>query len=333
MAHPDRLPAAGATHQHDVVHHTVQVPATTANLGAGFDAFGMALEHHLVVRSVPRATLADRLEVLDDGDVPTGDGNLIWRSLVACCETYEVPVPDVGLRVRSRIPLERGMGSSSAAIVAGITLARELVGLRLADREVVELATELEGHPDNVAPAVLGGLVACARTDTGNLVLRRINPAAQLRPVILVPDQRQATSTARAVLPDAVPVATLADQAARAGHVLAALTGLWPAAAGLSGDHLHEPARAAVMPGSATVLAELRDGGHHAWLSGAGPSVAVALPRTDPGALAAVHLTAQRHGFAALELDWDLSGARSCPDDGCGLAGTRDCMLCPRGRL
>ena len=317
----------------DPRHHTVQVPATTANLGAGFDAFGMALEHHLVVRSVPRDRGSARLEVLDDGEVSDGEDNLIWRSLVACCETYAVPVPDVGLRVRSRIPLQRGMGSSSAAIVAGITLARELAGLRLADREVVELATELEGHPDNVAPAVLGGLVACARTDDGSLVLRRVNPAPHLRPVLLVPAQRQATSTARAVLPDTVAVATVADQAARAGHVLAALAGVWPAAAALSGDHLHEPARAGVMPGSAALLTELRSNGHHAWLSGAGPSLAVAVQRSDDAVVHRVRTCAQRHGFSCLELDWDLSGARSCPDDGCGLAGTKDCVLCPRQRL
>lgn len=322
-----------AVHAWDLRHHTVQVPATTANLGAGFDAFGMALEHHLVVRSVPREQVATRLEVLDDAAVSTGEDNLIWRSLVACCETYGVPVPDVGLRVRSRIPLQRGMGSSSAAIVAGITLARELAALRIADREVVELATELEGHPDNVAPAVLGGLVACARTDDGTLVLRRVNPAPLLRPLLLVPADRQSTATARAVLPDTVPVATVADQAARAGHVLAALTGVWPAHAGLSGDHLHEPARAGVMPGSASLLAELRAAGRHAWLSGAGPSVAVAVPRSDTAAETTTHEVAAAHGFACLALDWDLSGARSCPDDGCGLAGTRDCILCPRQRL
>lgn len=331
MAPSDGL--SGTVRDGELRHVTVQVPATTANLGAGFDAFGLALEHHLVVRSVPREGVADRLEVLDDGGVSTAEDNLIWRSLVACCETFGAPVPDVGLQVRSRIPLQRGMGSSSAAIVAGITLARELANLRLADQQVVELATELEGHPDNVAPAVLGGLVACARSDDGRLVVRRINPAPALRPLLLVPPERQATPTARAVLPDTVPAATMADQAARAGHVLAALSGLWPAAAALAGDHLHEPARAGVMPGSAALLADLRADGHHAWLSGAGPSVAVAAPRAAAEAVAVVHRIAERHGFATLALDWDLSGARSCPDDGCGLAGTTDCIACPRQRL
>ncbi len=324
---------SGAPREEALRHHTVQVPATTANLGAGFDAFGMALESHLVVRSTPRGQRTDRLEVLDDAEVSTGDDNLIWRSLVAGCETFGVPIPDVTLRVRSRIPLQRGMGSSSAAIVAGITLARELAGLRLHDRQVVELATELEGHPDNVAPAVLGGLVACARSNDGRLVLRRVNPAPGLRPLVLVPQERQATPTARAVLPDTVPAGSVADQAARAGHVLAALSGVWPAAAALSGDHLHEPARAGVMPASAALLAALREDGHHAWLSGAGPSVAVAVQRTDPDAPVAVRTHAAAHGFHCRTLDWDLSGARVCPDDGCGLAGTRDCMLCPRHRL
>ncbi len=326
--------AARDGHAPVLVHHTVQVPATTANLGAGFDAFGLALTQHLVARTVPRAEAGSRIVALDGGHgVPTDDDNLIWRSLVAFCELHAVPVPDVAVHVRSTIPLERGMGSSSAAIVAGLTLARELSGLSLADRAIVELATEIEGHPDNVAPAVLGGLVACARDDAGNLVVRRVNPAPQLRPLLLVPEHRQATATARAVLPDAVPLATVADQAARAGHVLAALTGVWPAAAGLSGDHLHEPARAMVMPASAALLTDLRRQGHHAWLSGAGPSVAVAVRRGDHSAEAAVAAGAGAHGFVCRELDWELSGARSCPDDGCGLAGTRNCMLCPRQRL
>jgi len=321
--------AARDGHAPVLVHHTVQVPATTANLGAGFDAFGLALTQHLVARTVPRAEAGSRIVALDGGHgVPTDDDNLIWRSLVAFCELHAVPVPDVAVHVRSTIPLERGMGSSSAAIVAGLTLARELSGLSLADRAIVELATEIEGHPDNVAPAVLGGLVACARDDAGNLVVRRVNPAPGGGP-----EHRQATATARAVLPDAVPLATVADQAARAGHVLAALTGVWPAAAGLSGDHLHEPARAMVMPASAALLTDLRRQGHHAWLSGAGPSVAVAVRRGDHSAEAAVAAGADAHGFVCRELDWELSGARSCPDDGCGLAGTRNCMLCPRQRL
>jgi homoserine kinase len=320
-----RVPATG------VRHHTVQVPATSANLGAGFDAFGIALEHHLVVRSVPAAAQAERVRPLDGTEIPTGDDNLVWRSLVAFCEHRGVAVPDVRLVARTAIPLERGLGSSSAAIVAGLTLARELTGERVGDPEVVEVATALEGHPDNVAPAVLGGLVACARGDDGRLVIRRRNPTPALRPVVFVPAERQSTQQARTLLPDRLDRAAVTEQAARAGHVIGVLTGAWPPAASLSGDLLHEPARAAAMPASAALLAELRAAGVAAWLSGAGPSLAAVLEttaQTDP-----LTEPAARHGFAVEPLAWDLSGARSCPDDGCGLTGGRDCTVCPRRRL
>ena len=315
----------------DLWHHTVQVPATSANLGAGFDAFGVALDQHLVVRSVPRGQQAERVRALDDTPVPTGDDNLVWRSFVAFCERYDVAVPDVAVVARTRIPLERGLGSSSAAIVAGLTLARELTRVVVGDPAVVELATDIEGHPDNVAPAVLGGLVACARGDDGQLVIRRHNPTPALTPALFVPELRQSTASARAVLPGSLPRAEVAEQAARAGHVLAALTGAWPPAANLSGDRLHEPARAGVMPASTELLTTLRQRGVHAWLSGAGPSVAAVLQRGQ--AIGELAVLAEERGFAAETLAWDLSGARSCPDGACGLSGLSDCPLCPRHRL
>lgn len=314
-----------------LTHHTVQVPATSANLGAGFDAFGIALERHLVVRSVPAAAQTERVRALDGTEVPTGDDNLVWRSFVAFCEHRGVPVPDVRIVARTEIPLERGLGSSSAAIVAGLTLARELTGERVGDREVVEVATTIEGHPDNVAPAVLGGLVACARGDDGRLVIRRRNPTPALRPVAFIPAGRQSTEQARTLLPDRLDRAAVAEQAARAGHIIGVLTGAWPAAASLSGDLLHEPARAAAMPASAALLADLRAAGVPVWLSGAGPSLAAVLDTTAP--TDALEEPAARHGFRVQPLTWDLSGARSCPDDGCGIAGTSDCVVCPRPRL
>ncbi|MEX2550529.1 MAG: homoserine kinase [Nitriliruptoraceae bacterium] len=317
----------------EVRHHTVQVPATTANVGAGFDAFGLALDRHLFVRSVPRDQQEERVRVLDDAVVPSGDDNLIWRSFVTFCTHHEVEVPDVGLVTRSEIPLERGLGSSSAAIVAGLTLAREVTGVRTGDREVVALATELEGHPDNVAPAVVGGLVACARDDAGRLVIRRVNPTPALRPALFVPELRQSTTAARAVLPASLPREDVASQAARAGHVLAALVGTWPAAPELGGDLLHEPSRLEVMPAAGALLAALRERGVHAWLSGAGPSIAGAVPAGDERPVATLHALAEAHAVALLLPAFDLSGARGCPEGGCGLSGIAGCPHCPRLRL
>jgi homoserine kinase len=318
----------------EVVHHHVQVPGTTANLGPGFDAFGLAVDRYLTVRSLPRDAQTERVRTTGEGaDELAADGdNLVWRSFVRACEHLGRPAPDVALRAHNDLPLERGLGSSSAAIVAGIVLARALTGAVVGDPLLVELADELEGHPDNVAPAVLGGLVACARTDDGRLVVRRRDPAPHLRPVLFVPAARQATTAARAVLPRALPCDAVAAQAARAGHVLAGLVGSWPVEPALAGDLLHEPARLEVMAGSGALVAGLRERGVHAWLSGAGPAVAAMVPvhgaaSGDLGDLAAAH------GFVARAHRVDLSGAFACPDDGCAVSGVGGCVQCPRQRV
>lgn len=332
-------------------HHAVSVPATTANLGPGFDAYGLALRDptvgtgadrgiaSLVVRSVPRDAQPERVRCAGEGtaEVTTGDDNLIWHAFVAFCETHDVAVPDVALRTDNAIPLERGLGSSSAAIVGGLTLARALTAEQLAapvgDLDVVRLADRLEGHPDNVAPAVLGGLVACATDADGGLVVRRVNPAPTVRPAVLVPATRQATTSARTVLPDALPRREVTVQAARAGHVLASLAGVWPAAVGATGDLLHEPARFAAMPGTGQVVGELRAAGVHAWLSGAGPSVAAVVDGAGEGRLTQVRSIAAANGFTVHRLEVDLAGALPCPDDGCGLSGVGACVRCPRRRV
>jgi len=317
-------------------HHAVRVPATSANLGPGFDAFGFAVQRYLFVRSVPRAEQPERVRpvgpLLDPGaasGIPTGDENLVWRSVVAFCDAHGVPVPDVALVTASQIPLERGLGSSSSAIVAGLVLARALTEVEHGDRELVAFAAELEGHPDNVAPALLGGLVACTVDDGGGLVLRRVNPGPTLRPAVLVPDTRQATGAARAVLPEVLGRDEVVIQAGRAAHVLAALTGTWPVVPAAAGDLLHEPARLEVMPATGAALRALRSAGVHAWLSGAGPAVATALRTDDVDQHAVVAAVAAEHSMAFLPTAYDLSGAYACPTGGCSLAGAGECAQCP----
>jgi homoserine kinase len=319
----------------DVRHHHVQVPATTANLGPGFDAFGLALTRYLAVRSMAAAADRPRVTVRGEGagELTGGEDNLIWRSFVTACDDLGAPVPDVAFEAVNDVPLERGLGSSSAAIVAGVVLARALTGAAVADDDLVVLADAIEGHPDNVAPALLGGLVACARRDDGSLVVRRRNPAPHLRPVVLVPTSRQATTSARAVLPPSLPAAAVAGQAARAGHVLAGLTGAWPVDPGLAGDLLHEPPRFEAMGPTGAVVRDLRDRGIHAWLSGAGPSVAALVAAADTSLVDVVRQVADAHGFTPDELRVDLGGALACPDDGCAIAGVGGCVQCPRQRV
>jgi homoserine kinase len=159
----------------------VTVPATTANLGPGFDAFGAALSLRMTVAAVPRADERVASTGAGSAALASGDDNLVWSSLLAACDRFGWDVPDVSLYVDTPIPQARGLGSSSAAIVGGLAIARVLaeadasVVVRdhaVGDVALVRLAAELEGHPDNVGAAIHGGLVACGSTDDGELVVR-----------------------------------------------------------------------------------------------------------------------------------------------------------------
>lgn len=313
-----------------LIHTTVQVPATSANLGAGFDAFGLALACHMVVRSRDAVVGGPRVVYLNNGtDLPTDDNNLIWQSVVQFCDTYGVSVPNISLVTTAEIPLERGLGSSSAAIVAGLSIARAVTATPIGDRELVTLATAIEGHPDNVAPAILGGFVACTVADSGEVIVRRVNPNPALRVVAFVPETRQGTDAARGVLPDSFTRADVIVQASRAAHVLGMFTGAWPGDQRAAGDRVHEPARRATMPASAALLDALRHNGVHSWLSGAGPTIAGVIPATGPVANV-LHELAVQHGFVFSEYAYDLRGSVACPDGKCAFSGAPTCLQCPR---
>jgi homoserine kinase len=322
-----------------VLHHTVQVPATSANLGSGFDSTGIALDLHLSVRTVPAAHGTARVLTrgLGADQVASDETNLVWRSFVTGCDHLGVAVPDVALEVTNRIPLERGLGSSSAAIVAGLVLARTAVaapvGVEVPELELVRLADRLEGHPDNVAPALLGGLVSCARDDAGRLVVRRINPLVGHVALVLAPEDRQSTDASRTTLPASLSRADVVDQSARAAHLLGGMAGIWPLDPGLAGDRLHEPSRFAEQPGPAALIGALRAEGIQAWLSGSGPSVLALVELGDERVLSRVRDLAATEGVAVLELELDRLGALSCPDGGCALSGVGGCAQCPRERL
>lgn len=317
----------------DEVLGAVRVPATSANLGPGFDALGMALDLHLVVAAVPRGERRVATRGEGAGELAEGDENLVWGSLVRFCTAHDVEVPDVSLEVDNAIPLERGLGSSSSAIVAGLALARLLTGAGVGDRDLVALADEIEGHPDNVAPAILGGFVSATTGQDGHLVVRRAQPDPATVVVVAVPPTRQLTSEARAVLPDALDRAEVVTQAARAAHVTGALTGTWPIDPLASGDVLHEPGRLRAMAGSGEVAGAWRAAGLHAWLSGAGPAVAAAVSRGDRAGLDRAVALAEEHGFAAMVLDVDLAGTLACAPGRCAIAGTQACARCPRRGL
>lgn len=317
-----------------MIHHTVQVPATSANLGAGFDAFGLALDLHLAARTVAMVDGGPRVTSRGLGAdlLPTGEDNLVWRSFRDACAAFDRPVPDVALEITNRIPLERGLGSSSAAIVAGIVLARAVTGARVGEPELVELAATIEGHPDNVAPAILGGLAAGARGDSG-FIVRRINPLPGHVALAFIPPVAQSTDASRATLPATLDREAVVDQVARAGHVLVGLTGAWSIDASLVGDRLHEPVRVPTLPDGGALLGRLRSEGLTAWLSGSGPAVVALARDSDDAALAAARGHAVEAGAELLVLAPDRLGALACVDGGCALSGVGGCAQCPRERL
>ncbi|SHF67842.1 homoserine kinase [Jatrophihabitans endophyticus] len=256
----------------------VRVPATSANLGPGFDALGLALALH---DEVTARVTEGGLDIQVDGEggeqVARDETHLVLRAMrAAFAELGETP-PGLALQCRNRIPHGRGLGSSAAAIVAGILLARGLVRdgrLRLDDAAVLALASEFEGHPDNVAPCLLGGLTIAWTVDGAARAVRRdLDPAVV--PVVLVPPFTASTERARGLLPPTVPHADAAFTAGRAALLVAALTGTPQALFDATADRLHQAYREPAMPEALRLVADLRVLGHPAVVSGAGPTVLV----------------------------------------------------------
>ncbi len=265
----------------------VRVPATSANLGPGFDAFGLALDlfDEVVVRCAGSG-LTWNISGEGAHNVRRGESSLLVRAIRAGMGSGEGGDPDLpGLQVEclNRIPHSRGMGSSAAAVVAGVLAGRALAG-RDADPsspKVLQLATTLEGHPDNVAPCLLGGATV-AWMDGSMPAAVRVEPAAGLTALVYVPDQKLATVKARSLLPATVPHADAAHAAGRAGLLAIALTTRPDLLLPATEDRLHQPHRASAMPATAELLSELRARGFPAVISGAGPSVLALLPADAP---------------------------------------------------
>jgi homoserine kinase len=262
----------------------VRVPASTSNLGAGFDCFGLALRLYLDVRATvaPEAEGPCRVRTAGEGSdaLPRGGDNLIFRAMRLASAREGLSLPRVRLSVRNEIPPGRGLGSSAAAIVAGLSLGAALCGRELPGETLLRYATELEGHADNVAASLVGGWVTtCVGEDGGVLAVKRRWPS-EIKAVVVSPHVTLDTSSARAALPREVSRADAVHNVQRAALFGAALEEradelLWEAMR----DRLHQQHREHLVPGLADALATPRRPGLLGLaLSGAGPSV-VALAR------------------------------------------------------
>jgi len=297
----------------------VRAPASSANLGPGFDALGLALSLHDV--AVARVTDGGLdIEVSGEGSetAAAGEAHLVVRAMRAAFDVLGGQPPGLGLRSLNAIPHGRGLGSSAAAIVTGILAARGLArdgAELLPDGAVLALAASLEGHPDNVAASLYGGLTISwtpdpARPDPGPPGPGRpdvagpdlagagdgAGPAAppgprvvrlpvleEIRPVVFVAEESLATHTARGALPAAVPHRDAVANAARSALLVAALTRVPEVLFDATRDYLHQPYRAGVMPRTAELVSRLRAAGLAAVISGAGPSVLALTVAGAPG--------------------------------------------------
>jgi homoserine kinase len=292
----------------------VRVPATSSNLGPGFDALGIALRLYNTLTL--EASESPEIDVRGEGQetLPRDPTHLAYRAAVAVVERIGTrrspPSRPRAFRLsqHNRIPLARGLGSSAAAILGGAAAANALLGGPLDSQALLDLATDMEGHPDNVAPALFGGMVACARSADG-VRWMRLNPPP-LAAVLAVPDFTVSTGEARRLLPPQVPFADAVFNVTRTALLVAALIGGRTDLLGeATRDRLHQPYRARLIPGLNEVFeAARRAGAHGVALSGSGPSVLAFGDAPGIGEAMAAAFRASGHACRTLDVQIDIEG-------------------------
>lgn len=257
----------------------VEAPATSANLGPGYDCLGLALD--VRDRVVFEKASSSSVTVTGEGAGEVGDGgdNLILRTFRRAFDEAGSTAPEVSVQCTNVIPHGRGLGSSSAAIITGLVAARAM-GVTMTYEDVLTLATRIEGHPDNVAPALLGGLtIAWMQDGAGHAA--RLEPVERLKVTVAVPPERLSTESARGMLPGMVPFADATHAAGRAALAVAAFTANPDLLLQATEDRLHQDYRKQAYPQSWELVQQWRTAGIPAAISGAGPSVIAFAEVTD----------------------------------------------------
>jgi homoserine kinase len=289
---------------------TVRVPATTANMGPGFDCLGLALDiwSELTVERGPFSVTMGGEGGLAPS-MPLDRSNLVVIAAEVAFAAIGQPVPDLTYRSESEIPYSRGFGSSSAAIVAGLLAGSALAGGEFEQEELIKLAADLDGHPDNVAPAILGGMVVGVQTELdaerdgaprpGRWITNPIELPADLQAVVFVPDLEGPTREARALLAPEVSRTDAIFNAGRTALMVSAFAnGNLELLRYAMEDRLHQPARSAVYPAMNRLIESSYAGGAHAaFLSGAGPSVIALTTSREMTVIYEMHEAARQHNL------------------------------------
>lgn len=282
----------------------LRVPASSANLGPGFDAIGLALGIYLKCRFSPAPHYAIQVTGRDADLIPATTDNLIVQTAQAVARQLRLALPAFRLEIHNDIPIGKGLGSSAAALTAGVVIADTLLGLRWQRARILEEAARIEGHPDNVAACVLGSVVVTAVDRAGSTRTIRLELPPQCRVAVVVPNFVVPTVEARSVLPRQYSLDKIVFNLQRATLLVAALaTGSTSAFPVALEDQIHQPYRAALVPGLKEILALRAPGLLGCALSGAGPAVLVFYERGREDVCDLVRQVFAAHGQQA-EIIW-----------------------------
>ncbi len=285
----------------------LRVPASSANLGPGFDALGLALSPYLLCRFRRAEQLVIRASGRDAELISTGEDNLIWQTALTVAEHTGEAMPAVELEIENEIPLGKGLGSSAAALTAGVVLADAMLGLKWKTHRILDEAARIEGHPDNVAACVLGSIVASAMDSSGMTRAVRLELPPSFEVAVVVPDFPLPTAQARAALPESYSKADAVFNVQRSALLIAALaTGTISAFPAALEDRLHQPYRQHLVPGLAEILRLRAPGLLGCCLSGAGPSILVFFEKGHQEVVRHVQQIFAAHGHAAEILDSEV---------------------------
>lgn len=247
----------------------IRVPATTANMGVGFDCLGMAVSLYATFC----VALSDKLIISGCEKRYQNESNLVWLSYCHTLKKYDIPTSPVSLVIESDIPLARGLGSSATCVVAGVVAANELYNLNLSKQDILLVCTEIEGHPDNVAPAVLGGCVASYKINT-DILIKKYNVHSDYVFVALIPEVEVSTEQARKVLPKAIEFEDAVSNEAKLVFFLEALeTGKTNHLNTLLDDSLHEPYRKELIPEYDKIKKVISELSGYSFISGSGSTM------------------------------------------------------------
>jgi homoserine kinase len=295
----------------------VVVPASSANLGSGFDSIGLALAVHDELIAMVTSDAGIKVDVEGEGadSVPTDEFNLVVRAMNRGFEAMNATPAGFILKCRNAIPHGRGLGSSASAVIGGLALARSLVeggeGL-LPDEQILNIALEFENHPDNLSAALYGGFNVSwlLNEDTASAVQPTVHP--DVVPVVLIPPHGLATTKARAVLPEQVDRSAACHNLSRTGLLVYAMTHDPKLLLDATSDRLHQDARADVYPETSLIISQLRSRKIAAMASGAGPAVLLLVDRNDAheleGALAVIP-----QEWTRIAVPIDVEGVRVLP--------------------